>query len=154
MTRHASVARVREMPEVESPLRMLAALQSDLEKLKSQQHKHEHSKLTSSVLSGIHFRASDFASGKELELTGMRLSRTIKNPDAIRLSEQLAGDPSDSETRLNLIGLYLEVAEKADLICARDDYLLAVLDLQSPFLSFNKINSALTTQLFYLKRLF
>ena len=48
----------------------------------------------------------------------------------------------------------MKEAEKANLICARDAYLLSLLDLESTFLNSNKINSALSTQGLYLKKLF
>ncbi len=141
------------LPEVKTPFRMLPELHISLEKLKSQIRNHEKSAISSKVLSDINIELGNPLKENVLEVSGLRLSKKICSSQALVLSHKLHSEPNDSDARLELLGLFLELADQTDLVAARDAYLLSLLELESPYLNSTKINTAISTQSIYLKKL-
>ncbi len=141
-------------PEQESPFQLFPILHSHLDQLAAKLRSHKRTNIASKVLSGFHVPGGPAPSGDKLEISGSRLSKNLQNKEAAECSAKLLRDPLDSTTRLQLLDVFLTVAEQAELEASRDAYLLALLELESPLLSSKKINTAFATQTFYLKKLF
>ena len=90
---------------------------------------------------------------KILEFTGSRLSQSLKNPQAKEISERLRNHPEDSKSRLELVTMLLEEENNRSFENIRDAYLLAMLEVEMPIISTQKINMALAAQTAYLLKL-
>ena len=144
---------LRELPDIQKPLLLFKNLKTDLDKLKSQIDNLKNIKLSSKLLKGISLKKGDIPSGKELEYTGSRLSQSLKNTRAKEISERLHKHPDDSKSRLELVEMFLQEAKSSSLPISRDALLLAMQEVESPMISTQKINMALTAQTVYLEKL-
>ena len=144
---------LRELPDIQKPLLLFKNLKTDLDKLKSQIDNLKNIKLSSKLLKGISLKKGDIPSGKELEYTGCRLSQGLKNIRAKGISERLHKHPDDSKSRLELVEMFLQEAESSSLPISRDAFLLAMLEVESPMISTQKINMALAAQTVFLEKL-
>ena len=77
---------VREQPDIQKPLLLFKYLKTELDKLKSQINNLKKVKLTSKLLHGINLKKGDVVDVKQLEFTGGRLSRSLKNTRAKEVS--------------------------------------------------------------------
>ncbi|MBC8260103.1 MAG: hypothetical protein H8E38_13895 [SAR324 cluster bacterium] len=145
---------IRELPDIQKPLLLFKHLSADLDLLKSQFRNLEKNQLSSKLLSGLSIKRGDIPSGKELEFTGRRLSLKLKNKKAHEISEQLLKQPKDSKSRVELVELFLQESENSSLETARDAFLLAMLEVENPSLSIQKINAGLASQSIYLNKLY
>ncbi len=144
---------VREQPDIKEPLLLFKHLKTELDKLKSQFNNLKKVKLSSKLLHGINLKKGDVVDVKELEFTGSRLSQSLKNTRAKEVSEKLQKNPEDSKSRLDLVEMFLQEAENRSMENARDAFLLAMLEVEMPMISTQKINMALAAQTFYLSKL-
>ena len=144
---------VREQPDIQKPLLLFKNLKTDLDKLKSQINNLKKVKLSSKLLHGINLKKGDVVDVKQLEFTGSRLSQSLKNTRAKEVSDKLHKYPGDSKSRLDLVEMFLQEAENRSLENARDAFLLAMLEVETPMISTQKINMALAAQTLYLTKL-
>ena len=144
---------VREQPDIQKPLLLFKNLKTDLDKLKSQINNLKKVKLSSKLLHGINLKKGDVVNVKELEFTGSRLSQSLKNTRVKEVSDKLHKYPGDSKSRLDLVEMFLQEAENRSLENARDAFLLAMLEVEMPMISTQKINMALAAQTVYLSKL-
>ena len=144
---------IRELKDIQEPLFIFKHLKSDLDILKSQINNLKSAKLSSKLLKGINLKKRDVLDVKLLEFTGGRLSQSLKNVRAKEVSIKLQKHPEDSKSRLELAEIFLQEADNRSLENARDAFLLAMLEVENPMISTQKINIALETQTVYLMKL-
>lgn len=149
----ASITNLRELEEIKKPLELFKHLKTDLDKLKSQMSNLSKVKLSSKLLKGINLKKEDVPNSKLLEFTGRRLSLSLNNPHIKELSERLQKNPEDSNSRLELVEIFLQESENSSLENARDAYLLAMLEVEMQLISTQKVNMALATQTVFLMKL-
>jgi len=143
----------REHQDIQKPLLLFKNLKTDLDKLKSQINNLAKVKLSSKFLKGINLKKGEVPNAKLLEFTGSRLSHSLKNPQVKEVSERLRNHPEDSKSRLELVAMLLEEEKNRSLENTRDAYLLAMLEVEMPMISTQKINMALAVQTAYLMKL-
>ncbi len=143
----------REHQDIKKPLALFKNLKNDLDKLKSQINNLAKVKLSSKLLKGINLKKVEVPNAKVLEFTGSRLSQSLKNPQAKEVSERLHNHPEDSKSRLELVAMFLADEKNRSLENTRDAYLLAMLEVEMPMISTQKINMALAAQTAYLMKL-
>ena len=143
----------REHQDIQNPLLLFKNLKTDLDKLKSQINNLAKVNLSSKFLKGINLKKGEVPNSKVLEFTGSRLSQSLKNPQAKEVSERLRNHPEDSKSRLELVAMLLAEEKNRSLENTRDAYLLAMLEVEMPMISTQKINMALAAQTAYLMKL-
>jgi len=143
----------REHQDIQNPLLLFKNLKTDLDKLKSQINNLAKVNLSSKFLKGINLKKGEVPNAKVLEFTGSRLSQSLKNPQAKEVSERLRNHPEDSKSRLELVAMLLAEEKNRSLENTRDAYLLAMLEVEMPMISTQKINMALAAQTAYLMKL-
>ncbi len=143
----------REHQDIKKPFALFKNLKNDLDKLKSQINNLAKVKLSSKLLKGINLKKVEVPNAKVLEFTGSRLSQSLKNPQAKEVSERLHNHPEDSKSRLELVAMFLADEKNRSLENTRDAYLLAMLEVEMPMISTQKINMALAAQTAYLMKL-
>ena len=144
---------IRELKDIQEPLFIFKHLKSDLDILKSQINNLKSAKLSSKLLKGINLKKRDVLDVKLLEFTGGRLSQSLKNVRAKEVSIKLQKHPEDSKSRLELAEIFLQEADNRSFENSRDAILLAMLEVENPMISTQKINIALETQTVYLMKL-
>ena len=147
------IGNIRELEDIQKPLLIFKLLNTDLLKLKSQINNMKNVKLSSKVLKGIHLKKNDVPDLEHLEFTGGRLSQNLKNTRAVEVSDKLRNHPENSKLRVELVAMFLEEADKSSLEIARDAFLLAMLEVELPMISIEKINIAHKAQTVYLTKL-
>ena len=120
---HISKEQTRELPDIQKPLFLFNSLKTDLDKLKSQFNNLSKVKLSSKLLRGINLKKGDIPNGKNLEFTGKRLSLNLKNTKAKEISERLHKHPEDSKSRIELVVMFIQEAERCSIQNARDAFL-------------------------------
>ena len=144
---------IRELKDIQEPLFVFKHLKTDLDILKSQINNLKNTKISTKMLRGINLKKSDVVDTKILEFTGSRLSQRLKNIRAKEVSAKLKKHPDDSKSRLELVDMFLQEENHRSIENARDAFLLAMLEVESPMISTQKINIALVAQTVYLTKL-
>jgi len=143
----------RDLLDIQKPLELFQHLKADLDKIKSQLHNLKNSKLSSKLLKGISLKKEEGMDLEALDFSGSRLSQSLRNVRAVEICKKLQKRPEDSRLRLELIEMFLQEADKRSLVNARDAFLLAMLEVETPMISTQKINLAHAAQYCYLTKL-
>lgn len=147
---------LRELPEVKEPLRIFELLRLDIEKLRVQLRAHEKATPTSKMLRQVGRRSSaniDPNRHKILEISGARLAANCSVQNAKRLSDSLAGDPTNSRARVELVDEFLRKGTDETLLSHRDAFILIMLEVEAKQVNTEKLQVAMRAQKAYFGKL-
>ncbi len=122
---------IRNLGEIQDPLKLFDVLHAAKEKLLSELRSASRNSIKSSILRNVTKRGNSGTSeATELEMTGARLASMSSLRNAIRHVEDLQANPFNSKARLELVESYVKRGEEDHLVLNRDAFLLALLEVE------------------------
>ncbi len=121
---------IRNLGEIQDPLKLFDVLHAAKEKLLSELRSASRNTIKSSILRNVNKRNTSGGEGTELEMTGSRLAALSSLKSAARHVEELQANPFNSKARLELVEAYVKRGEEDHLILNRDAFLLALMEVE------------------------